>query len=67
MCIRDRCYVRLRYTDENGLLKPLARGDIRVAVEGLSLIHILSVTCSMHRLYTLLQSSRDRDSGVTEF
>ena len=28
------CYVRLRYTDENGLLKPLARGDIRVAVEG---------------------------------
>ncbi len=32
------CYVRLRYTDENGLLKPLARGDIRVAVEGGTLL-----------------------------
>ncbi|HIR84959.1 MAG TPA: DUF4982 domain-containing protein, partial [Candidatus Galloscillospira excrementavium] len=28
------CYVRLRYTDETGQLKPLARGDIRVEVEG---------------------------------
>lgn len=28
------CYIRLRYTDQNGLLKPLARGEIRVAVEG---------------------------------
>ena len=32
------CYVRLRYTDETGLLKPLARGDIKVEVEGGTLL-----------------------------
>ena len=30
----DLCYVRMRYTDENGESKPLARGKIRLAVEG---------------------------------
>ncbi len=28
------CYIRLRYTDRQGLVKPLARGDIRVEVYG---------------------------------
>ena len=28
------CYVRLRYTDENGITKPLARGNIQVQVRG---------------------------------
>ena len=30
----DLCYVRLQYTDANGVWKPLARGDIKVEVEG---------------------------------
>lgn len=30
----DLCYVRLQYTDANGVWKPLARGDINVEVEG---------------------------------
>lgn len=30
----DLCYVRLQYTDTNGVWKPLARGDIKVEVEG---------------------------------
>ena len=28
------CYIRLRYTDENGITKPLARGSIQVQVRG---------------------------------
>lgn len=28
------CYVRLRYTDENGITKPLVRGNIQVQVRG---------------------------------
>ena len=28
------CYVRLRYTDEAGILKPMERGNIKVSVEG---------------------------------
>lgn len=31
---RDLCYVRLQYTDKNGVLKPACRGDIRVTAEG---------------------------------
>ena len=32
---RDQlCYVKLRYTDKDGIWKPLARGDIGVKVEG---------------------------------
>ena len=30
----ELCYVRLQYTDDNGTVKPLARGDIKVSVEG---------------------------------
>lgn len=30
----DLAYVRLTYTDKNGVWKPLARGDIKVSVEG---------------------------------
>lgn len=30
----DLCYVRLQYTDENGTVKPLERGKIRIKVEG---------------------------------
>ncbi len=28
------CYVRMKYTDRNGIVKPLARGEIKVSVEG---------------------------------
>lgn len=28
------CYIRLRYTDKNGLTKPMERGKLRVRVEG---------------------------------
>ena len=34
----DLCYVRLRYTDKNGTVKPLVRGDIHVEVEGGTLL-----------------------------
>ena len=30
----DLAYIRLTYTDKNGVWKPLARGDIKVGVEG---------------------------------
>ena len=32
------CYVRLRYTDENGITKPLMRGNIQVQVRGGTLV-----------------------------
>ena len=32
------CYVRLRYTDENGITKPLVRGNIQVQVRGGTLV-----------------------------
>lgn len=32
--IKDLCYVRLRYTDQDGKKKPLARGNIKVSVKG---------------------------------
>lgn len=32
------CYIRLMYTDNNGMLKPIARGDIKVSVTGGKLI-----------------------------
>lgn len=35
---RDLCYVRLAYTDEKGIIKPLIRGDIQVMVEGGTLL-----------------------------
>lgn len=36
----DLCYVRLRYTDEAGILKPMVRGTIKVRVEGGTLLGI---------------------------
>lgn len=30
----DLCYVRLKYTDRNGIVKPLVKGEIRLKVEG---------------------------------
>ena len=32
------CYIRLRYTDEKGITKPLARGNIKVEVDGGTLV-----------------------------
>lgn len=32
------CYIRLKYTDKNGTVKPLARGEIRVSVKGGTLL-----------------------------
>lgn len=32
------CYIRLRYTDEKGITKPLARGNIQVQVRGGTLV-----------------------------
>ena len=32
------CYIRLRYTDENGITKPLVRGSIQVQVRGGTLV-----------------------------
>ena len=32
------CYIRLDYTDGNGVWKPLARGDIKAEVEGGELV-----------------------------
>lgn len=32
--VNDLCYIRLRYTDQAGTKKPLARGDIKVSVKG---------------------------------
>ena len=36
----DLCYVRMRYTDKDGITKPLIRGDIHVEVENGKLIGI---------------------------
>ena len=30
----DLCYIRLKYTDSNGVWKPLVRGEIKVNIEG---------------------------------
>lgn len=32
--VNDLAYIRLKYTDQNGVKKPLARGDIKVTVTG---------------------------------
>lgn len=40
-------YVRLRYTDKDGTVKPLARGDIKVSVEGGKLL-ALGSACSFN-------------------
>lgn len=34
----ELCYVRLRYTDKDGVLKPMVRGEIKITVEGGTLL-----------------------------
>ena len=41
------CYIRLRYTDETGITKPLARGNIKVEVDGGTLVG-LGNACPYH-------------------
>lgn len=41
------CYIRLRYTDEKGITKPLARGNIKVGVDGGTLVG-LGNACPYH-------------------
>lgn len=40
VCVGDLLYVRMKYTDAEGTVKPLERGDIKVTVEGGRLIGI---------------------------
>lgn len=47
VCKDDLLYVRLRYTDLNGLLKPGERGEIMVKVQGGTLM-ALGNACSYH-------------------
>lgn len=37
-CTQELCYIRLKYTDKNGEVKPLCRGKINVTVSGGSLL-----------------------------
>jgi beta-galactosidase len=32
--MRDLCYIRLKYSDKKGTVKPLLRGDIKISVKG---------------------------------
>ncbi len=41
------CYIRLRYTDEKGITKPLERGNIKVEVDGGTLVG-LGNACPYH-------------------
>ena len=51
------CYIRLRYTDENGITKPLARGNIQVQVRGGTLVGLGSA-CPFNR-HSYLDSETD--------
>ena len=55
------CYVRLRYTDENGITKPLARGNIRVQVRGGTLVGLGSA-CPFNK-HSYLDSETDTYYG----
>ena len=55
------CYVRLRYTDENGITKPLARGNIQVQVRGGTLVGLGSA-CPFNK-YSYLDSETDTYYG----
>lgn len=55
------CYVRLRYTDENGITKPLARGNIQVQVRGGTLVGLGSA-CPFNK-YSYLGSETDTYYG----
>lgn len=55
------CYVRLRYTDENGITKPLMRGNIQVQVRGGTLVGLGSA-CPFNK-HSYLDSEADTYYG----
>ena len=55
------CYIRLRYTDENGITKPLARGNIQVQVRGGTLVGLGSA-CPFNK-HSYLDSKTDTYYG----
>lgn len=55
------CYIRLRYTDENGITKPLARGSIQVQVRGGMLVGLGSA-CPFNK-HSYLDSETDTYYG----
>lgn len=55
------CYVRLRYTDENGITQPLARGSIQVQVRGGTLVGLGSA-CPFNK-HSYLDSETDTYYG----
>ena len=55
------CYVRLRYTDENGITKPLTRGNIQVQVRGGTLVGLGSA-CPFNK-HSYLDSETDTYYG----
>ena len=55
------CYIRLRYTDENGISKPLVRGNIQVQVRGGTLVGLGSA-CPFNK-HSYLDSETDTYYG----
>lgn len=55
------CYIRLRYTDENGITKPLARGSIQVQVRSGTLVGLGSA-CPFNK-HSYLDSETDTYYG----
>lgn len=55
------CYIRLRYTDENGTTKPLVRGSIQVQVRGGTLVGLGSA-CPFNK-HSYLDSETDTYYG----
>ena len=55
------CYIRLRYTDENGITKPLVRGNIQVQVRGSTLVGLGSA-CPFNK-HSYLDSETDTYYG----
>lgn len=55
------CYIRLRYTDENSITKPLARGSIQVQVRGGTLVGLGSA-CPFNK-HSYLDSETDTYYG----
>ena len=55
------CYVRLRYTDEDGITKPLMRGNIQVQVRGGTLVGLGSA-CPFNK-HSYLDSETDTYYG----
>lgn len=55
------CYIRLRYTDENGITKPLMRGNIQVQVRGGTLVGLGSA-CPFNK-HSYLDSETDSYYG----